>query len=179
MSAHIDVTTIIQRTTVALTQLHQPFQTAADILQDLHSIYLVHTHQVDPHIHQPFPPLFFFPSTSQRHPPIHSLTYFFLRYTSSTFFSSPSTSEALLPPPKHPRLHPHHSHDAAVLATLPSTPSPNTTSWDANVLHGHQLFRTIQPTQWSRKARIAGLPIFDVYPWVRHSRLYRPHLEPW
>ena len=37
--------------------------------------------------------------------------------------------------------------------------------WDANTLHGHQLYRTIQPTQWSRKAGVAGLPTFDIFPW--------------
>ena len=34
--------------------------------------------------------------------------------------------------------------------------------WDANTLHGHQLYRTIQPTQW---AGVAGLPTFDIFPW--------------
>ena len=38
--------------------------------------------------------------------------------------------------------------------------------WDSNALHGHQLHRTIQPTQWSRRAGIAGLPTFDVFPWL-------------
>ena len=38
------------------------------------------------------------------------------------------------------------------------------THWDSNVLHSHQLFRAIQPTQWSQKVGIAGLPIFDIYP---------------
>ena len=37
--------------------------------------------------------------------------------------------------------------------------------WDSNTLHGHQLHRTIQPAQWSRKAGIAGLPTFDIFPW--------------
>ena len=57
MSTTPDVTTILQRTTVALTQLHKLLQTAADLLANLHSMFLVHTHQVDPHLHATFPPL--------------------------------------------------------------------------------------------------------------------------
>ena len=66
-----DLTTILQRTTVALTQLHRLLQTATDILSDLHSIYLAHTHQVDPHLHRTFPPL---PAPPARPLPVPSTT---------------------------------------------------------------------------------------------------------
>ena len=47
----------------------------------------------------------------------------------------------------------------------PKPPLQTDQHWDANTLHGHQLYRTIQPTQWSRKAGVAGLPTFDIFPW--------------
>ena len=50
------LTTLLHQTTVSLTQPQRLAQTAADILQDLHSVYLVHTHQVDPRFQQPPPP---------------------------------------------------------------------------------------------------------------------------
>ena len=38
--------------------------------------------------------------------------------------------------------------------------------WDSHSIHGHQLHRTIQPTQWSRRVGIAGLRTFEVFPWL-------------
>ena len=52
-----DQVRLLHRTTIALSQLHRLLQQATDILANLHSIYLVHTQQVDPHFHRSFPPL--------------------------------------------------------------------------------------------------------------------------
>ena len=57
MQPHADQARLIHRTTIALSQLHSILQQATDILANLHSLYLVHTQQVDPHAHRPFPAL--------------------------------------------------------------------------------------------------------------------------
>ena len=57
MQSHTDQVSLIHRTTIALSQLHRILQQATDILANLHGLYLVHTQQVDPHFHRPFPPL--------------------------------------------------------------------------------------------------------------------------
>ena len=57
MQSHADQARLIHRTTIALNQLHRLLQQATDILANLHSLYLVHTQQVDPHFHRPFPAL--------------------------------------------------------------------------------------------------------------------------
>ena len=57
MQSHADQARLIHRTTIALNQLHRILQQATDILANLHSLYLVHTRQVDPHFHRPFPAL--------------------------------------------------------------------------------------------------------------------------
>ena len=65
------------------------------------------------------------------------------------------TADPVTPPPStytHP-----FSHSAT-----PRLLEPNRSPLG---LHGHQLYRTIQPTQWSRKAGVAGLPTFDIFPW--------------
>ena len=48
---------LLQRTAVALSQLHHLLQQATDILADLHGLHLIHTGHVDPHFHRSFPPL--------------------------------------------------------------------------------------------------------------------------
>ena len=57
MQSHAGQARLIHRTTIALNQLHRILQQATDILANLHSLYLVHTQQVDPHFHRPFPAL--------------------------------------------------------------------------------------------------------------------------
>ena len=57
MQSHADQARLLHRTTIALSQLHRLLQQATDILANLHSLYLVHTRQVDPQLHRPFPPL--------------------------------------------------------------------------------------------------------------------------
>ena len=57
MQPHADQVRLIHRTTIALSQLHRILQQATDILANLHSLYLVHTQQVDPHFPRSFPPL--------------------------------------------------------------------------------------------------------------------------
>ena len=48
MHSNADQARLLHQTTIALTQLHRPLQQATDILANLHSLYLVHTRQVDP-----------------------------------------------------------------------------------------------------------------------------------
>ena len=57
MQSHADQVRLLHRTTIALSQLHRLLQQATDILSNLHSFYLVHTQQVDPQFHRPFPTL--------------------------------------------------------------------------------------------------------------------------
>ena len=56
MQSHADQARLLHRTTIALSQLHRLLQQATDVLANLHSLYLVHTRQVDPQLHRPFPP---------------------------------------------------------------------------------------------------------------------------
>ena len=83
---------------------------------------------------------------------------------------------------------PAHSAPPAPPSTVPFPKPPLQDSWrstdshwDSNSLHGHQLHRTIQPTQWSRRVGIDGLPTFDVFPWLlayRYGRLYGQDSQP-
>ena len=57
MQSPADQARLLHRTTIALSQLHGLLQQATDVLANLHSLYLVHTRQVDPQFHRPFPPL--------------------------------------------------------------------------------------------------------------------------
>ena len=50
-------TELLHRTTIALTQLQRLLQQATDILSNLHTLYLLHTEQVDAHFQRSFPPL--------------------------------------------------------------------------------------------------------------------------
>ena len=79
----------------------------------------------------------------------------------STYKHSPQPAAAARPgtaPPPPP-------HVPSPTPPLQDSWSQTDHDWDANTLHGHQLYRTIQPTQWSRKAGVAGLPTFDIFPW--------------
>ena len=127
-----------------------------------HSIRMHQQHQAHPYT----PP----PSTS---PPSHT--------------SPPNTSPSFPPPPPPPlptaspatpqqKSFKHSPTHFAPPAPPPTVPSPTPTiqeswhstesCWDANAVHGHQLHRHIQPTQWSRRVGIAGLPTFEVFPWL-------------
>ena len=55
MNAQPELPSLLQRTTIALAQLQHLLQQATDILADLHSLYLIHTGQVDSQLHRPFP----------------------------------------------------------------------------------------------------------------------------
>ena len=108
--------------------------------------------------------------------------------TSPTTHTPPSNTSPSFPPPPPPPLPaaspatpqqkpPKHSPThAAPPAPPPTVPSPNPTiqeswhstdsCWDSNTIRGHQLHRHMQPTQWSRRVGIAGLPTFEVFPWL-------------
>ena len=48
---------------------------------------------------------------------------------------------------------------------IPDTWTQSKTHLDANTVHGQTLFRTIQPTQCSRKHNLADQPVLDIFPW--------------
>ena len=81
----------------------------------------------------------------------------------------PSTFQHSPPPPPTARAGtapaPPPPHIPSPIPPVPDSWNPTDQHWDSNTLHGHQLHRTIQPTQWSRKAGVAGLPTFEVFPW--------------
>ena len=105
----------------------------------------------------------------------------------TTHTPSPSTNQPFPPPPPPPlptaapttpnatsfKHSPTHQAPPAPPSTVPfpqpplqDSWHPTDSHWDSNASHGHQLHRTIQPTQWSRRIGIAGLPTFDVFPWL-------------
>ena len=57
MNHNPDHTELLHRATIALTQLQRLLQQATDILANLHTLYLLHTRQVDAHFPRSFPPL--------------------------------------------------------------------------------------------------------------------------
>ena len=74
--------------------------------------------------------------------------------------------EPLPPPPaSHHPTPPQLGVVPPNIPTLPDTWTPSDTHLDTNTVHGQTLFRTIQPTQWSRKYNLAGHPVLDIFPW--------------
>ena len=67
--------------------------------------------------------------------------------------------------PTQPTATTHRTWQHSPTPPVPDSWNPTEQHWGSNTLHGHQLHRTIQPTQWSRKAGVAGLPTFEVFPW--------------
>ena len=84
--------------------------------------------------------------------------------------TSPSFPPPPPPPPPLPTASPatptQTSFKHSPSHSAPPAPPPTDSCWDSNALHGHQLHRHIQPTQWSRRVGIAGLPTFEVFPWL-------------
>ena len=76
--------------------------------------------------------------------------------TGTSFKHSPTHPTPPVPPATVPFRKP----------TIQDSWHPTDHHWDSNSLHGHQLHRTTQPSQWSRRAGISGLPTFDVFPWL-------------
>ena len=132
-----------------------------------HSIRVHQQHQAHPYTPSP--------STS---PPSHTPPSHTPPATTSPAFPPPPppplpTASPTTPQPKSFQHSPTHSAPPAPPATVPF-PTPTIqeswhstdSCWDANAVHGHQLHRHIQPTQWSRRVGIAGLPTFEVFPWL-------------
>ena len=113
------------------------------------------THSRTPHASSP-------PLSSIHDITLHTATAAHTATTGTTITAGVPTSTATTTPHSRP------SHSTTIdLQAQPIQDSWNPTDhhWDSNTLHGHQLYRTIQPTQWSRKAGVAGLPTFDIFPW--------------
>ena len=130
-----------------------------------HSVRMHQHHQ-----HHPYTPP---PTTSSHTPPSNTPP----TTTASAFPPPPPpplpTASPTTPQPKSFQHSPTHPAPPAPPAAVPF-PTPtvqdswNSTEscWDATTVHGHQLHRHIQPTQWSRRVGIAGLPTFEVFPWL-------------
>ena len=126
----------------------------------LHSIacQLTNAHTPSPSTNQPFPP-----------PPPPPLPTAAPTTPNATSFKHSPTHQA---PPAPPSTVPFPQ------PPLQDSWHPTDSHWDSNALHGHQLHRTIQPTQWSRRVGIVGLPTFDVFPWLLAYTMERPITRP-
>ena len=84
---------------------------------------------------------------------------------------SPAPPATFPPEPLPPPAASHHPTPPQLgvvppnIPNLPDTWTPSDTHLDTNTVHGHTLFRTIQPTQWSRKYNLAGQQVLDIFPW--------------
>ena len=107
MHSTADQARLLHQTTIALTQLHRLLQQATDILANLHSLYLVHTRQVDPQFQRPFPPL----------PPAPTTAVPILSPTSSC-------DSAPTPPIRHAPPQPTASQASSTSTSPPSPPPP-------------------------------------------------------
>ena len=128
-------------------------------------------------------------STGPPQPPVHSIAFRLLPPNSrSRHHLHRHTAAPTTPTATSFKHSPAHSAPPAPPSTVPFPKPPLQDSWrstdshwDSNSLHGHQLHRTIQPTQWSRRVGIDGLPTFDVFPWLlayRYGRLYGQDSQP-
>ena len=85
--------------------------------------------------------------------------------------TSPAPPATFPPEPLPPPAASHHPTPPQLgvvppnIPNLPDTWTPSDTHLDTNTVHGHTLFRTIQPTQWSRKYNLAGQQVLDIFPW--------------
>ena len=98
-------------------------------------------------------------STSRKHP---------CRSTHSLSSTTRNVSTRTLAPTRSISPHPTPPQLGVVppnIPNLPDTWTPSDTHLDTNTVHGHTLFRTIQPTQWSRKYNLAGQQVLDIFPW--------------
>ena len=103
-----DTSTLIHKTAVALSQVHNLLRQATDIVAHLHTVFLHHSHQADPTFRQHFQPL---PT-----PPNHPIR---LPSTTSSCDSAPSRPPNRLPAPP--------LHDSDDTPTTPPDPQPTTT----------------------------------------------------
>ena len=111
--------------------------------------------------------------------------------TQQTTTTSPPAHHEFPPPPPPPpapaapvtptatsfKHRPTHSTPPA---PPPTIPFPNQATQPGLLApHRHSLGRQCPPrTSRSRRVGVAGLPIFDVYPWLLDGRLHGPHSQP-
>ena len=91
-------------------------------------------------------------------------TSYGFQHSNITTILTPAFPPEPLPPPPATAQHPT-SPLAFVPPNTPNIPdtwTPSETHLDTNTIHGQTLFRTIQPTQWSRKYNLAGQPVLDI-----------------
>ena len=103
-----DTTTLLHKTAVALSQVHNLLRQATDIVAHLHTVFLHHSHQADPTFRQHFQPL---PT-----PPNHPIR---LPSTTSSCDSAPSRPPIRSPAPP--------LQDSDDTPTTPPDPQPTTT----------------------------------------------------
>ena len=171
MQQHHQQLTNPDTTTSPPTAAHHTYSPTGTYGPLTHALRTHHVHHSNPYVTPPYTP------PSQHTPPPQAPT-------SQPEFPPPPppplpTAEPVTPPPstfQHSPPPPPTTRGTTAPAPppphIPSPTPPVPDSWnpteqhcDSNTLHGHQLHRTIQPTQWSRKAGVAGLPTFEVFPW--------------
>ena len=103
-----DTSTLLHKTAVALSQVHNLLRQATDMVAHLHTVFLHHSHQADPTFRQHFQPL---PT-----PPHHPIR---LPSTTSSCDSAPSRPPIRLPAPP--------LQDSDDTPTTPPDPQPTTT----------------------------------------------------
>ena len=164
MNSNTGVPSLIQRSIVALTQLHHLLQQATDILADLHSLYLIHTEQVDPHFHRPFPPL---PTPPPRPLPIPSSASFCdtpppRPRSSPPIPDPPSTPNTPSPSPPPRRRKPSKRPDPfPVMQTgMTGTQTPNVVLWNPRPIYTYDRTGHMSPgeldSHWN-SAKLVGM----------------------
>lgn len=109
---------LLHRTTMALTQLHRLLQQATDILANLHSLFLLHTGEVDAHFQRSFTVPIPSPTSSCDTPPIEPIKRAPRKPTASQDSSSstpppqPPQPKKRRDPPPPPPLNPNADWDA-------------------------------------------------------------------
>ena len=171
MQQHHQQLTNPDTTTSPPTTAHHAYSPTGTYGPLTHALRTHHVHHSNPYVTPPYtPPSQHTPppqaSTSQPEfppPPPPPLP------TAEPVTPPPSTFQHSPPPPPTTRGNtapaPPPPHIPSPTPPVPDSWNPTEQHWDSNTLHGHQLHRTIQPTQWSRKAGVAGLPTFEVFPW--------------
>ena len=171
MQQHHQQLTNPDTTTSPPTTAHHTYSPTGTYGPLTHALRTHHVHHSNPYVTPPYtppsqhtpPPQA--PNSQPEFPPPPPLPL----PTAEPVTPPPSTFKHSPPPPPTTRgttaPAPPPPHIPSPTPPVPDSWNPTEQHWDSNTLHGHQLHRTIQPTQWSRKAGVAGLPTFEVFPW--------------
>ena len=153
MQSHADQARLLHRTTIALSQLHRLLQQATDILANLRSLYLVHTRQVDPQFHHPFPPLPPAPITAV---PIPSPTSSCDSAPTAPIKHAPpqppisqaSSTSTSPPPPPPPKKNLHHPSKRALIG-MPGMATLKFALWNSKLTPACDPIGTMLLVEWA------------------------------